>query len=131
MTKTNSVANAKTQAPSQIEKFSTLDDWANEGIIAPEVLKLEEGERIRGILEGPGQFIATTDAAGDPKDVPTWRIRTAQACFDLMGGHNLDKNLPELVGHEVGIAFMGQGTTKKGNRVNEFKIVDFGKKSKS
>lgn len=133
MAKATKSAQDALNTPTQpTQAFDNLDDWMTEGTMAPDVLKLEQGQRIRGILEGNGQIISMTDAAGDPKDIPTWRITTiAGDRYDLMSASNLDKNLPELVGHEVGIAFMGQSTTRKGMKVNDFKIVDFGNKAKS
>lgn len=112
---------------SDVQAFSTLDDWAQEGEVSPDLIGLRANERIRGKLVGPGQTYEFKDSAGDTNSNNSWRIMNVETgvLTDIKSSSNLDKYLPELVGSNIGIARLGQEETRSGNRVNVFKIVNF------
>lgn len=99
----------------------------SKGKMVAQVVQLAEGQAVEGMLIGPGTEVETTDdATGEPKQLNTWRMEHATGItIDLLSSHQLDKNLPELVGNTVFV----QKLPKKqvgARQVNQFCIVDMG-----
>lgn len=98
------------------------------GKMVASVLSLNEGDAFEGRLVGPGASIETTeeDAAGDTqvKLLKTWRFdHDSGVTVDLISAHQLDKNLPELVGKLVFIQKQAKKQVGK-KQVNQFAIID-------
>lgn len=97
------------------------------GEILPQVISLDaEGKYVEGIYEGRGQVVDYKDPDGEERALETHRFRLANGCrVDVIGSHQLNKALPDLVGHKVAVV---KGPTKKvgAKQVNQFVISDKG-----
>lgn len=105
----------------------TLADVLAGGEVLPPIISLdEEGKYIDGKVLGSGQEVDYTDAAGDQRKLHTWRFELANGFkVDVLSAHQLDKSLPDLVGHRVAVV---KGKTKKvgARQVNQYLISDKG-----
>lgn len=84
---------------------------------------LKEGQMLRGVLLGNGPEAELTSIDGQPRAVATWRIRiNERAIARVLGGYQLDRELPELIGQPVCIMFRAQVKTNGGKRVNDMVV---------
>ncbi|RMH41656.1 MAG: hypothetical protein D6689_10510, partial [Deltaproteobacteria bacterium] len=62
----------------------------------------EPGKGIQGIYEGAGAPVEIEDAAGDARALQTHVFALSSgARVAILGSHQLDHELPALVGHEA------------------------------
>ncbi len=102
----------------------TCADLFQEGFVfAPEYVKLEKGDQIKGIYrgEGPDKEVKGNDGM---RMVPTILIeRAGGRTAMLFANAGLLKELAAAnEGDEVVILHKGQETTSKGNRVNTYRV---------
>lgn len=111
---------------SEIARSHSVTEWAEtlaqDGWeAAPQLLTLEEGQLIHGILEGPGVPAEFTEIDPRTKEsivstVQTWIVRslTSKVRVSILSSAQLDKKLPEWIGCEVKIARGPEQKSKKG-----------------
>lgn len=107
-----------------------LAKYMNEGIATADVVQLEPGQGIIGVLVGTGDLIERKpDPSGDEQDpLKTWRLRhDDDSSSDVLSSYQLEKHLPDLVGKKVLIAMMDK-VQKGGRQINQYKIVDLSPK---
>jgi len=97
---------------------------------APQLLKLEEGDMLEGILEGNGPEAELEQVDKATKQVKTnivktWIVRDANGGqrASILGGAQLDRKLPPFVGGMVKIVRGQDIETKGGFRVTEYLVA--------
>jgi len=92
---------------------------------APEIMRLEEGQQITGILEGNGPQAEFIDKMGVVTYVNTWIVadRTGSVRVSLLSSVQLDKKLPGFVGCEVTIARGPQVDVGGGQRMTKYFVM--------
>lgn len=120
-------AEAMILRPSEQDIANLMSDDTME--FAPQVKKLEEGDMIRGYLEGygPPVELTQTDAMGRPvtNHVNTWILRSPNGSLrmSILSSVQLDKKLKPFIGGMVSI-YRGKDvkTGTAGRRVTEYLV---------
>lgn len=109
------------------EMAALLNDQSLE--FAPQVYKLEEGDKIEGILEGNGPDAELEQIDRATKEVKinvvkTWIIAAPNGGqrVSILSSVQLDRKLPPFVGGMVKIVRGKQIETNNGQRVNDFLV---------
>lgn len=96
-----------------------------DGTMAPKIISLEEpGSYVTGILIGEGSGVDFKDADGEERILPTFNFRLENGFIaGVIASHQMSKELPNFIGKNVRVMKLGQFTSKKGRRVNDFAIA--------
>jgi hypothetical protein len=108
----------------QLLNQADFDKQTSDFESCPEILKLEDGQGIVGKYIGAGPKIEMQDTAGDEKVVATHVVQSddGKSRVAIVSSHQLDKELPELVGKRVAIMKLGTEKTAKGRQVTKYRI---------
>ncbi len=93
---------------------------------APQVLSMEEGQMVAGILEGNGPDAEITDPqSGEVRPVPTWIIATpdGSARVSILSSAQLEKKLPPFIGGHVRIVRGKDLKTSNNRRVTDYLVA--------
>jgi hypothetical protein len=91
----------------------------------PRVFILKEpGAYIDGVLVGEGSGVEVNDQnTGEVVSCKTWDIEIGGGVIlALKGSHQIDRQLPTVVGKRVKVTLLGQVDTNKGRRVKDFLV---------
>jgi len=102
---------------------------ANEIEAAEQIMTLEKGQEITGILEDSGRTMIEDINTKQMKEVTTWKIRLHHPdtwergpLVSILGSAQLDRQLPALMGLAVIIARGDTIKTKKGANMTEYAV---------
>jgi hypothetical protein len=109
----------------QLETQADLDELLNSGRPTADIVTLDKpGKFLRGTYQGLGSGVDFEDKDGRQVIIATHVFDAGRLSMKLKGTHQLDQELPFYVGREVTVVKIGQEDTRKGQRVNRFRIVD-------
>ncbi len=92
---------------------------------APQVMSLEEGQKVEGILEGNGPMAEIRDRdTGEVKEVATWIIASKDGTqrVSILSSAQLDKKLPPFIGGLVKIVRGKDIKISNGHRCTEYLV---------
>jgi len=124
---------ARVRGTNDLEVVSSGDDFIEvlspeflEGVQLERVVKLEDGQGLRGKFLGAGAFIQTTDmTTGEVKDLPTWRIEVRpNQVARLIGTYQLNQAFSIMPPSTlVRVARIGLVETKNKRRVTDYVVA--------
>ncbi len=96
------------------------------GRLLRQIVTMQEGSFLEGRLVGPGAPIDVKAPDGETSACRTWDFDMGNGItVGILGSHQLDSELPHLVGHRLYVE--KYGTKKVGSRqVNQWCVVDLG-----
>lgn len=106
---------------------SELNDLASSGKVefAPQLMSLEEGQKIVGILEGMGPGNDFEDpVTHDIRHVDSWIIASPEGTLrvSILSSAQLDRKLPPFIGGMVGIARNKDLKIANGHRCADYQV---------
>lgn len=120
----------------ELQKFSedsTFVQQANANLIAraakgqmqPNVVTLEVGQSLEGILVGPGAPVETHDKiTGEEKSIPSFVFENDVGVrVALMASYQLAKQLPDLIGRRV-LIIRGETKRSGAKQINQYIVSD-------
>lgn len=113
-------------AQGMIQKGTSANLQAGfEGMIIEEVVKLDDGQMMRGIYRGPGGTVDVTNpATGEVGPVGTWRVQhptNEQVVALILGCAKLNRFFGGIpIGSEVTIVRRGSVRSNSGRVVNDY-----------
>lgn len=95
------------------------------GVNIERVVTLDAGKMVRGLYLGTGPVVELTDpVTGEVRELQTHRIEVKPGVVArLIESHQLARELPPLKGQRVRVMKLGQVSTRKGRRVNDFIVA--------
>lgn len=95
------------------------------GVNIERVVTLDPGKMVRGLYLGLGPKVELTDpVTGEVRELDTHRIEVKPGVVArLIESHQLARELPPLQGKRVRVMKLGQVSTRKGRRVNDFIVA--------
>lgn len=91
--------------------------------VAPNIVNIEEGQTLTGLLEGNGIDAEITDRdTGEVKMVKTWILSSGPMRVSILSSAQLEKKLPPFVG---GVVKISRGKDKKfhGGNYTEYLVM--------
>lgn len=125
LTTTAEVVDMSKIAPDPMTFIEDITTKSLEGISIERVVTLDPGKMIRGKYLGMGAVMEVSDpVTGEVRELGTHRIEVRDGLVArLMSSHQLDRELPPLMHKRVRVMKLGQVSTRKGRRVNDFIVA--------
>lgn len=112
-------------APDPATLVETITPDALRGVTIERVVTLDPGQMVRGKYLGMGAILEVHDpVTGEVRELATHRIEVRDGVVArIIESHQIARELPQYMGKRVRVMKLGQVSTRKGRRVNDFIIA--------